>query len=71
MLPIVYVLMILAPTTKTPPSWQPFAVSETEEICKPEPSGHGTWAANPPSNGSASLITDASDLRSVACLQLP
>ena len=34
MLPIVYVLMILAPTTKTPPSWQPFAVSETEEMCK-------------------------------------
>jgi hypothetical protein len=33
MLPVVWVLMVFAPTTKTPPAWYPWRVSETKEVC--------------------------------------
>jgi hypothetical protein len=34
MLPVVYVLMVLSPTTKTPPSWHPYTVAESKEECE-------------------------------------
>ena len=33
-LPVVYVLMVLAPTTKTEPIWHPFTASPSKSLCE-------------------------------------
>jgi hypothetical protein len=36
MLPVIYVLMVLAPTTQTPSSWHPFMAAASKEDCESE-----------------------------------
>jgi nitrogen fixation protein FixH len=36
MLPVLYVLMVLAPTTKTGPVWHPYMASASKEDCESE-----------------------------------
>ena len=46
---VVVVLMVLAPTTKTPPSWSSFAVFNSMRVCnEAAPDQMKLWEGRPP-----------------------